>query len=213
MVAAARQLRGVLPRRQRPVGSGHHVALRLPDQRPELHRHRRAAVRLSGRHPLPRRQERHPAARSAASGQDLRQLRVPGTGLNLGIGFNVHVRQAADGARRAIRNYDNGGEIPVTAARRRVPDHRRLQDADAVSTRSSTCRPRTSSSSAAEQLHAAGRHVQPLQHAARHSTTTVVEYSLRHRRIPTSASRSRATSSGPQFQTPRQIRFGARFAF
>ena len=41
LVAAARQLRGVLPRRQRPVGSGHLVALRLPDQRSDLHVDRR----------------------------------------------------------------------------------------------------------------------------------------------------------------------------
>ncbi len=53
LLAAARHVRGLLPRRQRAVGSGHHVALRLPDQRSELHRDRRAAVRLSRRRPLP----------------------------------------------------------------------------------------------------------------------------------------------------------------
>ena len=53
VVAAARHLRGLLPQRQRPVRPGDHVAVRLPDQRPELHRDRRAAVRLPRRHPLP----------------------------------------------------------------------------------------------------------------------------------------------------------------
>ena len=45
LVAPERHVRGLLPRRQRPVGPGHHVALRLPDQRPELHR--RSVVRSS----------------------------------------------------------------------------------------------------------------------------------------------------------------------
>ena len=73
LLAPARHVRGLLPRRQRPVGSGHHVALRLPDQRSELHGDRRAAVRLSRRHPLPRRAWCGPAAaRSAAPGQGLR---------------------------------------------------------------------------------------------------------------------------------------------
>ena len=45
LVAALRQLRGLLPRGQRPVGSGDHVALRLPDQRPD--RSPRSAARSS----------------------------------------------------------------------------------------------------------------------------------------------------------------------
>ena len=40
LVAAVRELRGLLPRRQRPVGPGDHLALRLPDQRSELQHHR-----------------------------------------------------------------------------------------------------------------------------------------------------------------------------
>ena len=54
LVAAARQLRGLLPRRQRPVGSGHLVALRLPDQRSELHAIGGPQL-ATRRHPLPRR--------------------------------------------------------------------------------------------------------------------------------------------------------------
>ena len=46
VVAVDRQLRGVLPQRQRPVGPGHLVALRLPDERPDVHDDRRAPVRL-----------------------------------------------------------------------------------------------------------------------------------------------------------------------
>ena len=75
LVAPARQLRGLLPRRQRPVGSGHLVALRLPDQRSELHVDRRPQfgyqgdIRFLGDH------ERDPAARSPAPGQAVRQLR------------------------------------------------------------------------------------------------------------------------------------------
>ena len=73
LVAAARLVRGLLPRGQRPVGPRHHLPLRLPDQRPVLHGDRRHAVRLPGRHPLPRRARRRPAAaRPAAPVQDRR---------------------------------------------------------------------------------------------------------------------------------------------
>ena len=53
LVATPRHIRRVLPQRQRPVRSSHHVAVRLPDQRSDLHVDRRATIRLSGRHPLP----------------------------------------------------------------------------------------------------------------------------------------------------------------
>ena len=55
MVAADRQLRGLLPQRQRAVRSRDLVALRLSDQRSDLHDDRRAAVRLPRRHPFSRR--------------------------------------------------------------------------------------------------------------------------------------------------------------
>ncbi len=51
--ASEGQLRGLLPQRQRPVRPRDHVAVRLPDERPELHRDRRPPVRLSRRRPLP----------------------------------------------------------------------------------------------------------------------------------------------------------------
>ena len=52
LVKAARQFRGVLSRRQRPVRSRHHVAVRFPDQRSELRRTPSSSG--SGRHQIPR---------------------------------------------------------------------------------------------------------------------------------------------------------------
>ena len=73
LVAAARLVRGLLPRGQRPVRPWDHVALRLPDQRPVLHGDRRPAVRLPGRHPVSRRARRRAAAaRPSAPVQDRR---------------------------------------------------------------------------------------------------------------------------------------------
>ncbi len=72
LVAADRELRGLLPQRQRPVGSGDLVALRLPDQRPDVHGDRRAGLRLLRRHPVPRLRGR----RAAAAGPDARRQGV-----------------------------------------------------------------------------------------------------------------------------------------
>ena len=77
MVAADREFRGLLPQRQRPVGSGHFVALRLPDQRPDVRDDRKGAIRLQRRHPVPRRRRKWTAAaRSNARHQGIRHLLV-----------------------------------------------------------------------------------------------------------------------------------------
>ena len=47
LVASARELRRLLPRRQRPVGPGILVALRFPDERSDVYVHWRSPVRLS----------------------------------------------------------------------------------------------------------------------------------------------------------------------
>ena len=75
--ATVREFRGLLPERQWPVGPLDHVAVRLPEQRPELHGDRRTAVRLQGRHQLPWHEGRRPTPeRSAAPAEDLRELHV-----------------------------------------------------------------------------------------------------------------------------------------
>ena len=130
LVAAARQLRGVLSRRQRPVGSGHLVALRLPDQRSDLHVDRRRAVRLPGRHPLPGRRERDPAARSSASGKLFGNYAFP-CGLNLGLGFNVSSGKPLTplAAEPELRERRRNPGAPRGIGH---PDGRRVQDAHAV---------------------------------------------------------------------------------
>ena len=131
MVAAARQLRGVLSRRQRPVGSGHHVAVRFPDQRSELHRDRRARVRLPRRHPVPRRS-------ATASCRSIGRTRCKFFGnysfpMGLGLGVGLDLSSGAPLTPLAASpNYTNGGEIPEGAARLGHSDDRRLQDAHAV---------------------------------------------------------------------------------
>ena len=99
MVETARKLRGLLQGRQRTIGSRDHIAVRLSHQRSELYRHRRPAVRVSRRHPVPGRCQRHPAARSSASVQGVRQLRIPdGTGRRRRT--ESQLRRAADAAGR-----------------------------------------------------------------------------------------------------------------
>ena len=148
LVAAARHLRGLLPRRQRPVGPGDHVALRLPDQRPELHGDRRAAVRLPRRHPLPRRARRGPAADSIGRTRSRCTATTRSNlGLNLGVGCQLSSGKPLTPL-AANPNYDNAGEIPEGAARLRHRDGRRLQDAHAVRTTTWTSTPTTRSGSA-----------------------------------------------------------------
>ena len=142
LVAPARQLRRLLPRRQRPVRPRHHVALRLPDQRSELHGDRRAAVRLSGRHPL------SSAIRTASCRSTGRtRSRCSGTTRSrwaeLRRRLQPQLRRAADAARRAIRTTRNGGEIPE------APRGSGIQTVDGFKTRTpfqrrSICRRRTS---------------------------------------------------------------------
>ena len=107
-------LRGLLPRRQRAVGSRHHVALRLPHQRSELHRDRRAAASATTA----------TSATSARSAQGPLPLDRPHViklfgnytfdmGLNLGVGLTMN-SGAPLTALAANPDYDNGGEIPLT---------------------------------------------------------------------------------------------------
>ena len=141
LVAAARHLRGLLPRRQRPVGPGDHVALRLPDQRPELHGDRRAAVRLPGRHPLPRRGSARVRCRSIGrtSRQGLRQLRVQRGAEPRRRAAGAELGQAADGAGGEPELHQRRRDS-ADAARRRHPDAGRLPDADAVRVRDQRAR-------------------------------------------------------------------------
>ncbi len=105
VVAPDRQFRGILQERQRPVRSGHLLALRLSDQRSDLHVGWRSRVRLRRGHPAARLGGRRTAAaRSHARREDLRHVRVrqrPRGGARRG----ARVRAHAD-ARTAARRCD-----------------------------------------------------------------------------------------------------------
>jgi len=133
LLAAARDVRRVLSRRQRPVGSGHHVAVRLPDQRSELYGDRRAAIRLQGRHSLPRRSRIGPAAaRSAASTEAVRHLCVSNRRERVAR-HRRELGQTTDGARRESESeLSERRRDSADAARHRVRDERRVPRSHAV---------------------------------------------------------------------------------
>ncbi len=104
------KLRGLLPLRQRSVGSLDQLALRLPHERCDLHGDRRTRVRLQRRHPLPGHDARRGRAsqRPAAPGQGVRQLRVgqpePGPRLQLGFRTQPHEARRQPGLRERRRD-------------------------------------------------------------------------------------------------------------
>ncbi len=112
VLAAARDLRGILPRRQRAVGSGHHVAVRLSNQRSQLHGDRRPAVRLQRRRAIPRRARPGAApARSPAPGQGLRELLVR-HGPEPRPWLPGDLREAVDALWRPIRSTPARAKFP-----------------------------------------------------------------------------------------------------
>ena len=126
---ARRQLRGILPLGQRPVRSGDHLALRLSDQRPDLHGSTATIHGGAGdiRYQGDSLGTRRAAERSAAPVEAVRQLRIWGN-FNLGFGFNA-VSGTALTALAGNPAYANAGEIPLTRTRRGNRHHRRLHDA------------------------------------------------------------------------------------
>ena len=210
LVAAARHVRGLLPQRQRPVGSGDHLAVRLPDERPELHSDRRAAVRLPRRHPFPRRARRGPAAdRSSAPVQGVRQLLD-----ELGPEPRCRAFSSAPGIPltplAANPHYENNGEIPEG------PRGSGIETVDGFKTRTpftsrSTCTPTTACGSARTAALCCSRTC---------STCSTRERATGYDQDTESTFGALNPDFGqpvitriPQFQTPFQIRFGARFEF
>ena len=146
LVAAARQLRRVLPRRQRPVGSGHHVALRLPDQRSDLHRRSATAsgtgdIRYlgdaNGILPLDRPHQ----------GKMFGNYMFP-IGLNIGVGLNISsgkpLTRSTPNPNYTQRRRDSGRAARLAASRRSTASRRGRR-----SRARSTSRRRITSSSAA----------------------------------------------------------------
>ena len=120
VVAASRQLRGILPGRQRSVRSRHHIA--ATTSRPTTPATPRSVFRSSATrgHPLSR-ADRHPAARSAQQQfKAVRQL-CPAEGCQRRCRLQRHLRRAADAAGRGTRTTTTGAR---SRRRRAVPASR-----------------------------------------------------------------------------------------
>ena len=216
LVAPVGHVRGLLPRRQRAVGSGITSLYRLPDQRSELHGDRRAAVRLPG-------DIRYLGtlgcrARCRSTGRT--SVKVFGNyvfnfGLNAGLGLTLNSGKPLT-ALAANPNYTNGGEIPLTPRGDGHPDDRRLQDADAVRVTDTDAHVDYALTFSGEHAaRAARRRVQPVQPAARRSTTTTGSELTLGVANPDFGKPTTSISAAIRRSIRRrvQIRFGARFEF
>ena len=132
-------------------------------------------------------------------------------GLNLGVGLTMNSGTPLT-ALASNPNYDERRRDSDDAARRRVPDDRRVQDADAVRVHRRPARRLRVQVRRQQPAGAAGGRVQPVQSAA-DDRLRQLRRARKGRRQPRLRAARVENVAGPQFQTPRQIRFGARFEF
>ena len=212
LVAPARHLRGLLPRRQRPVGS--RASRRSTTSRPTT----RATPQIG----VPQFGYRATSASSASSARarcrsigrtsSSSSATTPSTdNLGIGVGFNGSSGQAADARWPPTRTTATAVKSRTAPRGCGHRDHRRLQEAHAVRVPARRSRRATTLRLRRSPHHAAGRRVQPVQPAPHgrlqrvrpSSSFDVLEPGLRDADL--------AERRGQQFQAPFALRLGARF--
>ena len=115
LLAAARHLRGILPRRQWPVDPGITSLDDFPTNDPSYTRSACRSSATAATSAISARSAGSAAARSAARGQGVRHLRVQVPASTSAPTSRVELGQAADRV-RGEPGYDSPGEIPITRA-------------------------------------------------------------------------------------------------